>query len=217
MKILIIDDHAIFRASLRRLLMVLLLVSDVDISEANNSVTALQAIRKQLWDVVLLDINLPNRNGIDVLKQIKKTRPSPPVLMLSMHSEQQYAVRAISAGADGYLTKDTSPEELTNAIRQLVTGNKYINPSVAHALASHIQAGPDNRKPHERLSAREYDVFIKLSSGKTVTQIAESVLLSVKTISTYRTRILSKMQLKNNAELTQYAIQHQLLIEHYIS
>lgn len=211
MKILIIDDHDIFRASLRHLLMVLLCLSDVDISEANNGSSALKAMSNQPWDIVLLDTNLPHRNGIEVLKQIKKNKQSQPVLMLSMHSEQFYAVRAIKAGADGYLTKNASPEELIDAIQKLATGGKYINPSTAQAIASHIQTSPDNRPSHEHLSEREYDVFIKLSSGMTVTQIAEDVLLSVKTVSTYRTRVLNKMHLNNNAELTQYALQHHLL------
>ena len=204
MRVLLIDDHAIFRAGLRQLLAEDL--TGVEIDEAADGVIALNMIRSKKWDVVLLDINLPDKNGIEILKAIKQINSALPVLMLSMYSEEQYAVRAMRAGAAGYLTKDAAPDELVKAIRQVAEGRRYINASLAEALATHLQCGEHDVEPHKLLSDREYDIFIKLSSGKTVSEIADLLLLSVKTVSTYRSRILKKMNLKNNAEMMQYAV-----------
>lgn len=211
MNILIIDDHVIFRAGLRQLLLEEL--PGADIAEAGNGATALKEIRNREWDIVLLDINLPDKNGVELLKSIKQTETVPPVLMLSMYSEEQYAVRALRAGAAGYLTKEASPDELINAIRQVAEGRKYISHSLAETMASHLQVTDFDGQPHKTLSDREYDVFMKLAQGKTVSEIADMVMLSVKTVSTYRARILKKMNLKNNAELMQYAVINKLHIE----
>ena len=209
MKILIVDDHAIFRAGLRQLLLEELTIECI--AEANNSASALARLREEQWDIILLDINLPDRNGIDVLKSIRQENDKVPVLMLSMFSEEQYAIRAIRAGAAGYLTKDSSPDVLIQAIVNVVKGEKYISQSLAETMASHLQKPKMEENPHNLLSDREYDIFTRLASGKTVSEIAEQLLLSVKTISTYRSRILKKMNLKNNADLTQYAFSHNLI------
>lgn len=211
MNILIIDDHVIFRAGLRQLLSEEL--PGADIAEAGNGATALKQIRSRKWDVVLLDIHLPDKNGVEVLKNISQVESVPPVLMLSMYSEEQYAIRALRAGAAGYLTKETSPDELINAIKQVAEGRKYISHSLAEAMASHLQVTDFDIQPHKRLSDREYDVFMRLAMGRTVSEIAEMIMLSVKTVSTNRTRILKKMNLKNNAELMQYAVINKLHID----
>ncbi len=204
MRILLVDDHAIFRAGLRQLLVEELNIAKIE--EAADGITALNMVRSKMWDVILLDINLPDKNGIEILKAIRQADSKLPVLMLSMYSEEYYAVRAMRAGAAGYLTKDVAPDELIKAIRQVAEGRRYINSSLAETLAAHLQAAELDDQPHRALSDREYEIFIKLSSGKTVSEIADMLLLSVKTISTYRTRILKKMNLKNNAEIMQYAV-----------
>jgi DNA-binding NarL/FixJ family response regulator len=209
MKILLIDDHAIFRAGLRQLLLEELPVQHIE--EAGDAASALAKVRKNSWDIILLDINLPDRSGIDVLKSIREISNKVPVLMLSMYSEEQYAIRALRAGAAGYLTKDAAPEVLIEAITAVARGGKYISKTLAEAMATHLQMPVMDGGPHKSLSDREYDIFVKLASGKTVSEIAVQLLLSVKTVSTYRARILKKMNLKNNAELTQYAYQNNLL------
>ena len=211
MKILIVDDHVIFRAGLRQLLLQEL-VNPV-IEEAGDGISALYKLPEKKWDVILLDINLPDKNGIEILKNIKQKKPEQPVLMLSMYSEEQYAVRALRAGAAAYLTKETSPDELVDAIKQVASGRKYISHSLAHTMATHIQEIEFGDKPHMSLSDREYDIFARLASGKTVSQIAEQLVLSVKTVSTYRTRVLKKMKLQNNAELMQYAVINQIYVD----
>ena len=211
MKILIVDDHVIFRAGLTQLLLHEL--RNPVIEEAGDGMSALYKLPEKKWDIILLDINLPDKNGIEVLKSIKQSKPEQPVLMLSMYSEDQYAVRALRAGAAGYLTKETSPDELINAIKQVATGRKYISNSLAHIMATHLQEDENNDNPHKSLSDREYDIFIRIASGKTVSQIADQLKLSVKTISTYRTRVLKKMNLQNNAELVQYAVHNNIQIE----
>jgi DNA-binding NarL/FixJ family response regulator len=208
MRILIVDDHAIFRAGLRQLLTEEL--RNAYIAEAGDTAAALKIIREQKWDIILLDINLPDRSGIDLLKNIKQLIPGLPVLMLSMFSEEQYAVRSIRAGASGYLTKDTSPDILLMAIKNIAKGGKYITKSLANTIASHLQSGQQD-VPHKSLSDREYDIFIKLATGKTVSEIAKQLLLSVKTVSTYRSRVLKKMNMKTNAELMHYALSNKLI------
>jgi DNA-binding NarL/FixJ family response regulator len=207
-RILIADDHAIVRHGLRQILSD---SADLIVSgEAKNGVQALQLARSGEWDVVLLDVSMPDKNGIDTLKQIKKEFPKLPVLMLSMHPEEHYAIRALKAGASGYLTKQSAPDLLVTAIRQVAAGKKYVSPSLAEELANAI-SDDSERAPHEKLSDREYQTLVMISSGRTLTQIGEELNLSVKTVSVYRARLLEKMKLKNNAELTHYGLKHNLV------
>lgn len=207
-RVLIADDHAIIRQGLKQILSD---TDDMEVSgEADGGISAIQLIREKPYDVVLLDVSMPDRNGIDTLKQIKKEMPKLPVLMLSMHPEEQYAIRALRAGAAGYLSKQGAPEQLVTAIRQVASGKKYVSAAVAEELANAI--GEDlERPPHEKLSDREYQTLCMISSGKTLTQIAEQLNLSVKTVSVYRARLLEKMKLRNNAELTHYGLKHGLV------
>lgn len=206
-RVLIVDDHAIVRQGLRRILDE---AQGMRVGgEAENGVEALQMMREEKWDVVLLDISMPEKNGIDTLKQIMDRNKEAKVLILSMYPEDQHAVRLMKAGASGYLTKETAPEQLVEAIRKVVAGKKHISPTLAELLL--LECGFDSGKPpHEILSDREYQVLRLLGSGKNVSDVAEALSLSVKTISTYRTHILDKMKLKNNAELTYYVMQHGL-------
>jgi len=208
LKILIADDHPIVRQGLKQILS-----EEPDMGtfgEAQNCQEVLELVRKQDWDIVVLDITMPGRGGLDVLKELKHEHPKLPVLMLSVHSEDQYAVRALKAHASGYLTKDSAPEELLNAIRKILRGGKYVSPSLAEKLAFDLET--ETEKPlHETLSDREYQVMLMIASGKTVSQIAVELSLSVKTIDTYRTRILEKMKMKTNAELMHYVIKNKLV------
>jgi DNA-binding NarL/FixJ family response regulator len=206
-RVLIADDHAIVRQGLRQILSD---TPDLTVAgEAENGVQAVQMVRTGEWDVVLMDVSMPDRNGIDALKIIKKEFPRLPVLILSMYPEEQYAIRALKAGAAGYLTKQSAPELLVTAIRQVASGKKYVSPSLAEELANAI--GDDSeRLPHEKLSDREYQTLCMIASGKTPTEIAEALKLSVKTVSVYRARLLEKMNLRNNAELTHYGLKHGL-------
>ena len=206
-RVLIADDHAIVRQGLRQILSD---TPDLTVAgEAENGVQAVQMVRTGEWDVVLMDVSMPDRNGIDALKIIKKEFPRLPVLILSMYPEEQYAIRALKAGAAGYLTKQSAPELLVTAIRQVASGKKYVSPSLAEELANAI--GDDSeRLPHEKLSDREYQTLCMIASGKTPTELAEALNLSVKTVSVYRARLLEKMNLRNNAELTHYGLKHGL-------
>ena len=206
--VLIADDHAIVRQGLKQILSETedLLVT----GEADDGVEALNLARQQPWDVFLLDVSMPNRNGIDTLKQLKKEFPRLPVLILSMHPEEQYAIRALKAGASGYLTKQSAPELLVTAIRQVASGKKYLSPAVAQQLAEAISDSSD-KSPHERITDREYQVLVMIAAGKTLTQIAEGLNLGVATVSTYRARLLEKMGLKSTAELIRYGLEHGLV------
>ena len=207
MNVLIVDDHAIVRQGLRQILVE---SGKIDlIAEADSGAGAMRQLREGEWGVVVLDISLPDRNGIEVLKQIKKERPKIPVLMLSMHDEGLYAIRALKAGASGYITKQSAPSELMAAINQVAWGRKYLTPSLAEAMADSFGADPE-RPRHETLSDREYQTLCLIASGKSLTGAAEEMCLSVKTVSVYRSRVLEKMKLKNNAELTHYAIKNGL-------
>ena len=207
-KILIADDHPVFRFGLKQIIQE---APDlVVVAEAINGREALVMAKKGDYDVVVLDITMPVRNGVDVLFELKHERPALPVLMLSMHPEEQYAMRALRAGASGYLTKESVPEELVAAIRKVAGGGKYVSASLAEHLASMVQSD-GGAPPHETLSRREYQVMCMIASGKTVSETAQELSLSAKTISTYRTRILEKMQMKNNAELIRYATKNQLV------
>ncbi|MGE5893339.1 MAG: response regulator [bacterium] len=206
--ILIADDHSIVREGLKQILAG---IPDMIVTgEASNAQEVLDKVRKDSFNVVVLDIAMPGRSGLDILKEIKNEDPRLPVLILSMYPEEQYAIRVLRAGASGYMTKESAPDALMDAIRKVAQGKKYVSPSLAEKLA--LNLGIDNEKPlHETLSDREYEVMRMIASGRTVSEIADELSLSVKTISTYRTRILEKMNMKNNAELTHYAIQNRLI------
>jgi DNA-binding NarL/FixJ family response regulator len=207
-KILIADDHAIVREGLKQI------VADtpdmVVAGEAADGPQVLELVRKDDWDVVVLDIAMPGRGGVDILRQLKNEKPGLPVLILSMYPEEQYAVRCLRAGASGYLTKESAPDELVTAVQKVVSGGKYVSSLLAERLAFELEI--DTEKPlHEALSDREYQVMCMMASGKTVTEIADNLSLSVKTISTYRSRILEKMDMTSSAELMHYAIKHGLV------
>ncbi len=206
--VLIADDHAIVRQGLKQIL------SETDdlvvAGEADDGVEALQLARSCQWDAFLLDVSMPNRNGIDTLKQLKKEFPKLPVLILSMHPEEQYAIRALKAGASGYLTKQSAPEQLVTAIRQVARGKKYVSPTVAMQLADAI-ANDFEQPAHELLSDREYEVLKLIAAGKTLTQIADELNLAVATISTFRARILPKLGLASTAEMIRYGLEQGLV------
>jgi two-component system invasion response regulator UvrY len=207
MNILIVDDHAIVRQGLRQILVESGKV--ILVGEAERGAEAIRQVREGGWEVVVLDISLPDRNGIEVLKQIKKEFPKIRVLMLSMHDEGLYAIRALKAGASGYITKQSAPSELMAAIHQVAKGRKYLTATLAEAMADSLGENHD-RLPHEMLSDREYQTLCLIASGKSLSDAAEEMCLSVKTVSVYRSRLLEKMKLKNNAELTHYAIKNGL-------
>ena len=208
LRILIVDDHPIVRQGLRQTLADAAQIGEI--VDAATPQEALDLVGQREWDAVILDIGLPGRGGLDVLKDIKRQVPGLPVLILSMHSEDQYAVRALRAGAAGYLTKEAAPKNLVDAIRRVVAGGRYISPELAERLATELTV--DAGKPlHASLSDREFDVLRAIASGQTVGEIADRLSLSVKTVSTYRTRILEKMRLKNNAEMMHYVHTNHLL------
>jgi DNA-binding NarL/FixJ family response regulator len=202
-RILIADDHPIVRAGLKQILAD---ASDIEVTaEAGDGHELLKLIRKGGIDVVLLDITMPGLTGLDALKQVKAETPNLPILVLSMHPEDQYGIRVLKAGAAGYLMKSAAPDQLVGAIRKVHRGGRYVSPSLAEKMAFGLQKGASGL-PHEVLSDREYQVLCMIASGKTVKAIGEELALSEKTISTYRARILEKMSMKNNSELTHYAI-----------
>ncbi|MBI3752834.1 MAG: response regulator transcription factor [Deltaproteobacteria bacterium] len=207
-RILIADDHAVVRQGLKKILSE---HSDMAVlGEAENGNDVLAQIRQKKWDIVILDITMPGKSGFDVLKDIRAERPTLPVLILSMLPEEQFAKRSIKAGASGYLTKGSAPEELVRAIRKIYDGGKYISPTLAEQLAGDLNI--QTEKPaHEALSDREFQVLLKLAEGKSITAIAAELSLSAKTITTYRSRILQKMNMRSNAELTRYVIEHHLV------
>jgi DNA-binding NarL/FixJ family response regulator len=207
-RVFIADDHAIVREGLKQILAE---QGDIIVAgEAENGLDAIRLFPKSRCHVLLLDISMPDRNGIEVLKQVRKEHPELAVLMLSMHREDQYAIRSLKAGAAGYLTKQSAPRELVTAIRQVASGQKYVSAALAQELAAQVGAGHE-APVHDTLSDREYQTLTMIASGKTVSQIALELSLSVKTISEYRARLLVKMKLKNSAELTHYAIRNQLI------
>ncbi len=207
-RILIVDDHAILRRGLKEILE--REFRDVSIGEAGTAEQALTQLDSEKWDLVILDITMPGRSGVDVLRNLKALRPKLPVLVLSMHPEDQYGKRVLKAGASGYMNKESAPEELIKAVRKLLSGGRYVSPTLAETLA--VDLGRDDGTPaHERLSDREFEVLRKMASGKTVGQIAQELHLSVPTVSTYRARILEKMGMSTNAELIRYALSHHLV------
>jgi DNA-binding NarL/FixJ family response regulator len=208
MRILIADDHPVVRHGLKQIL-----AADPKldvVGEAKNGNEALLLARKVEWDVAILDFSMPGKNGLELLKEIKREFPGRPVLMLSMYPEEVHATRVLKAGGDGYLNKGSASEELTGAIRKVMSGGKYVSPSLAEKMA--LELGPNTQKLlHEELSDREYRVMWLLASGKQIKQVGREMFLSASTISTYRSRILKKLRLSSNAELVRYAIKHQLV------
>ena len=207
-RVMLADDHAVVRRGLRQII-----ADSGDISvigEASDYAELSALMRKEECDVLVLDISMPGKNGIEVLKIVHERLPKLPVLILSMYPEDQYAMRALKAGAAGYVTKDSAPEKLVDAIRLLARGKKYITPELAATLAERL-TDPDDQAPHQTLSDREYETLRLIASGKKLSDIAEVLALSPKTVSVYRSRLLEKMKLKNNAELTHYALKHGLV------
>ena len=205
LKILTIDDHEVVRRGIKEMFT----DDSATFGEARSGAEALALVRKQQWDIAVLDISLGGRSGLEVLAELKQLRPRMPVLILSMHAEEQYAVRAFRAGASGYINKASSGEELRSAILKIVKGGQYVGPSLAEKIV--LQLSQPGKVPHEGLSNREFEVLCSIASGKTVTEIASTLSLSNKTISTYRRRILDKMDMRTNAELMHYAIRNRLV------
>jgi DNA-binding NarL/FixJ family response regulator len=207
-RVLIADDHAVVREGLKRIVEE---NPDMEVAgEAGNGHEVLEFARRCECDLVLLDLGMPGKDGLDTLKELKLVRPHLPVLVLSVYPEEQYAVRLLRAGAAGYLTKESAPEELVAAIRKVSKGGRYVSAALAEQLAVLLGSGSD-RPPHETLSDREFRVMVMLASGKTASEVADELCLSVKTISTYRSRALRKMNMRNNAEFSFYAVKHGLL------
>lgn len=207
-RVLIADDHAVVRQGLKQILADHF--GEVQFGEAGTGQQVLQLARSGEWSIVLLDINMPGKSGLEILRDLKYQFPKLPVLVLSMHPEDQFAVRMLKAGASGYLTKETAPEELIGAVEKVMHGGRYVSSSLAEHLAAELQSKSDG-PPHHTLSDREYEVLCLIASGKTVGDISDILSLSVKTISTYRARILQKMRMRTNADLTHYAIQNGLI------
>ena len=207
-KILICDDHPSIRNGVK--LILTHEYSEVEFGEASSASEVLKKIHEKKWDILILDMDMPGRNGLEVLKQLKAESVKTPVLIFSMHPEEQVAIRAIKGGASGYLAKDAADAELAKAIQQILSGRKYITSSLAEQLAAQLE-NPLNKAPHELLSDREYQTLLLIAKGKTVSKIAKELSLSLPTISTFRARILEKMNLKNSAELANYAIRNNLV------
>jgi DNA-binding NarL/FixJ family response regulator len=208
MNILIADDHPIVRQGLRQML-----ASEADmnvVGEARNGHEVVDISKRVEWDVAVLDYNMPGRTGLELVKELKQRHPGRPVLILSMYPEERYALRALKAGAAGYITKESATGELVNAIRKVAKGGRYVSPGLGERLAQEL-AGDNERAVHERLSDREYQIMWMIASGRTVGEVAEQLFLSPNTISTYRARILRKMNMRSNAELMHYAIAHRLV------
>src|SRR5882724_456040 len=209
MRILLVDDHPVVRRGLRQIISEAFV--DVVFGEAENGAQTLAQISQLPWDVIVLDVSMPGRSGLEVLGEIKKQRPATPVIILSVHPEDQFAIRGLKAGASGYLTKDSAPEELVRAIQKvLLSKGRYVSTRLAERLAQAI-GSPAEEPSHEFLSNREYEVLLLIAAGKKLTEIAQRLHLSIKTVSTYRTRILEKMGASNNADLTRYALTNQLI------
>ncbi|MFN7925000.1 MAG: response regulator transcription factor [Bryobacteraceae bacterium] len=203
-RVLIADDHPIVR---KGLVQILAEQGDLQIvGEARNVAEVMEHLSRSVPDVLMLDVNMPGRSGLDAIRDIKQLCPRLPILVLSIHPEDQLAVRTLAAGASGYLNKESAPDLLVAALRKLHSGGKWVSPALAEALVASIQQ-PESAEPHRLLSDREYTVLVKIASGRTVSQIAEELNLSVKTVSTYRARVLEKMNMSTNAELTRYALE----------
>ncbi|HEX4084199.1 MAG TPA: response regulator transcription factor [Chthoniobacteraceae bacterium] len=208
LKVLVVDDHPLVRRGIVETICEAL--ANTVVGEASNSQGGLEMVWKEHWDVIVIDIAMPGRSGLDLLKDIRHERPKTPVLVLSTYSEDQFAIRTLRSGADGYLTKDVVELELVSAIKRLLAGGKYIRASLAEKLASHLDVNA-NKPPHQSLSDREYQVMRMIASGQTPKEIAAELCLSIKTVSTFRSRILKKMAMKNNAEVMRYAMENGLV------
>ena len=208
LKVLVADDHTLIREGLKKILKT---AEDISVVlEAQNAREVIEEIKKENLDVVILDISLPGKSGLELLKDLKKDHPKLPVLILSMHPEERFAIRALKAGASGYVTKESAVEELIKAVRKVVQGKKYVSAGLAEKLA--LDLGADTEKPpHENLSDREYQILCLIAAGKTIRHIAGELFLSKSTVTTYRMRILEKMNMKTDAELIRYALQNQLI------
>jgi DNA-binding NarL/FixJ family response regulator len=207
LRVLIADDHAIVRRGVKEI--ILEGFPSAEVVEVADAEELVRKVYKEEWNIVISDLSMPGRTGLDALQQIRQHSPKLPVLILSIYPEEQYAIRVLKAGASGYLNKDMAPEELVNAINRVLTGRKYITSEIAEKLATAIEAG--SAPAHEQLSDREFEVLKSIAAGKSVSEIAAELHLSVTTISTYRSRILTKMNVKSNAELTQYSIRNNLI------
>lgn len=207
-RVLIADDHTVVRRGLRQILLEGFPRAQVE--EVPDAEELVKRVMQDEWDVIISDLSMPGRSGLDALQQIKQLNPKVPVLILSIHPEDHYALRVLKAGASGYLSKDSAPDELVNAVKKVLLGKKYITDSIAEKLAAVLDKD-SNKAPHEILSDREFSVLKLLAAGKSVSDIADSLFLSVTTVSTYRSRIMQKMDMKNNADLTLYAVEHKLL------
>ena len=208
-RILLVDDHPIVRQGIKQVLAGAF--HPALVGEAANAEEGLSEVRHTAWDVLVLDLTLPGVSGLDLLKDLRRERPSLPVLVLSMHPPDQFARRAMNAGAAGYLTKDSAPTELVKAVGEVMAGRRYLNPTVIEEMVTQAQQPASERRPHEALSDREYQVLRMIASGLTVSQVATRLSLSVKTISTYRARVLEKMNMRTTAELMHYGIQQGLV------
>jgi len=208
LRILIADDHAIIRKGLKQIL--LEEYPSAVIEEVNDAEGAIKKTISQEWDVIICDLSMPGRSGLDVVQQVKQNFPKLPVLILSIHPEEQYAIRTLKAGAAGYLSKDAATEELVKAVQRVLQGRKYISSSLAEKMATELDQDI-SKPPHELLSDREFEIFKMVAAGKTVSEIAEQLSLSITTVSTYRARLLTKMNLKTNAELTRYGLENKLI------
>jgi DNA-binding NarL/FixJ family response regulator len=208
MKILIADDHSVFRHGLKDILA--RQFPGAAFGEAETGQAALEQVWQKHWDVVVLDVTMPGRSGVEILKEIKQTRPKLPVLMLSMHAEEQYGVRVLEAGAAGYVTKLRAPHEVVDAIQRVLAGGKYVTPAIAEKLINRLQTS-SRKLPHERLSHREYQVLQMIASGESMKQIAQQLSVSPQTISTHRARMLKKLALHSTAGLIRYAVQNRLV------
>lgn len=207
-RVLIADDHAIVRKGLRQIAKEQ--ATGIEVDEAENGQEVIEKIQLVRYDVLVLDISMPGRDGLDILQEVRHSNPTLPVLILSMHPEEQYAIRMLKSGASGYLTKDCAPDQLVPAIEKIARGGKYVSDTLAERLLFNL-TGESTRQPHELLSDREYSVLLLIGQGKTPTEIADQLVLSVKTVSTYRTRILEKLNLQNTAALIRYAIENNLV------
>lgn len=206
-RVLIVDDHPATRVGVQRI--IARDAPDINFGEASCEREALERIRNESWSLVLLDLNLPDRSGFELLGDVQNLRPGLPVLVFSMHTDESFVLRALKAGAAGYLAKSCSPEELVKALRRIASGHRYIMPELSELLIGRLQA-PDKGLPHETLSGREYEVMLQLARGGSLRDISERLYLSESTVSTYRARILKKLHLENNAQLTRYAIENGL-------
>jgi DNA-binding NarL/FixJ family response regulator len=207
-RILVIDDHEVVRRGVKQILEELFLY--VEVGEADTGAKGIVAVRKESWDLVIVDISLPDRNGLELLHELHRTKPQLPLMVLSLHSEEQYAVRALRTGARAYLAKTTAPEELARAVKQVLSGRSYVPASIGERLADSLNKSPSGFE-QPTLSKRELEVLVSLAQGRSVKHIAQSLALSIKTVSTYRARLLDKLQVTNTAELIRYAFDHHLV------